>query len=95
MNLVLLNFVWSGVLIGESFIRFWYIIPATIVIEMVIIKLMTSHPWGKSLLISTVGNLVSGIIGTIVIGCASILIDFLFGSHVFDSVFVYHVRAGH
>ena len=24
MNLVLLNFVWSGVLIGESFIRFWY-----------------------------------------------------------------------
>ena len=73
MNLVLLNFVWSGVLIGESFIRFWYIIPATIVIEMVIIKLMTSHPWGKSLLISTVGNLVSGIIETIVIGCASIL----------------------
>ena len=47
MNLVLLNFVWSGVLIGESFIRFWYIIPATIVIEMVIIKLMTSHPWGN------------------------------------------------
>ena len=43
MNLVLLNFVWSGVLIGESFIRFWYIIPATIVIEMVIIKLMTFH----------------------------------------------------
>lgn len=39
MNLVLLNFVWSGVLIGESFIRFWYIIPATIVIEMVIIKI--------------------------------------------------------
>lgn len=47
MNLVLLNFVWSGVLIGESFIRFWYIIPATIVIEMVIIKLMTSHLWGE------------------------------------------------
>ncbi|MCS3023040.1 hypothetical protein NXW75_01975 [Bacteroides xylanisolvens] len=70
MNIVLLNFVWSGVIIGESFIRFWYIIPATIIIEMVIIKLMTSHLWGKSLLISTVGNLVSGIIGTIVIGCA-------------------------
>lgn len=88
MNLVLLNFVWSGVLIGESFIRFWYIIPATIVIEMVIIKLMTSHLWGKSLLISTVGNLVSGVIGTIVIGCASILIDFLFGSDFFPTMLI-------
>ena len=88
MNLVLLNFVWSGVLIGESFIRFWYIIPATIVIEMVKIKLMTSHPWGKSLLISTVGNLVSGIIETIVIGCASILIDFLFGSDFFPTMLI-------
>ena len=70
MNLVLLNFVWSGVLIGESFIRFWYIIPATIVIEMVII------------------NLVSGVIGTIVIGCASILIDFLFGSDFFPTMLI-------
>ena len=32
MNSVLLDFVWSGILIGESFTQFWYIIPATIVI---------------------------------------------------------------
>lgn len=86
MNFVLLNFVWSGALIGQSFARFWYIIPVTIVIEMVLIKLMTSHSWGKSLLISLVGNLVSGVIGTIVTGSASILVDFLFGSHFFPTM---------
>lgn len=88
MNFVLLNFVWSGTLIGQSFVRFWYIIPVTIVIEMVLIKLMTSHSWGKSLLISLVGNLVSGVIGTIVTGSASILVDFLFGSHFFPTMFL-------
>lgn len=49
---------------------------------------MTFHLWGKSLLISTVGNLVSGVIGTIVIGCASILIDFLFGSDFFPTMLI-------
>ena len=34
MNSVLLDFVWSGILIGGSFTQFWYIIPATIVIEI-------------------------------------------------------------
>lgn len=53
-----------------------------------LIKLMTSHLWGKSLLISTFGNLVSGIIRTIVIGCASILIDFLFGSDFFPTILI-------
>lgn len=33
MNSVLLDFVWSGILIGGSFTQFWYI-PATIVIEI-------------------------------------------------------------
>lgn len=88
MNSVLLDFVWSGILIGESFTQFWYIMPATIVIEMVLIKLMTHHLWGKSLLISIVGNLFSGVIGTIVIGCASILVDFLFGSDFFPTMLI-------
>lgn len=88
MKLLLLNIVWSGLLIGEGFSRYWYIIPATIVIEMILIKLMTSRTWGKSLIISTVGNIVSGIIGTIIIGWASILVDILFGSDFFPTAII-------
>lgn len=88
MNSMLLNFVWGGILVVESFARFWYIILATIVIEMVLIKLMTPHLWGKSLIISTVGNLVSGVIGTIVIGWASILVDVMFSSNAIPSMII-------
>ncbi len=88
MNLVLLNLAWSGIVVWQSFVGFWFIIPATIAIEMVIIKLMTPHSWGKSLLISIVGNLVSGVIGTIVIGWASMLVDLMFGSSLFPTMII-------
>lgn len=46
--------------------RFWFLVFATVIIEMFAIRIMLKYSWQKSFLASLIGNLVSGIIGTFV-----------------------------
>ena len=55
MNSVLLDFVWSGILIGESFTQFWYIIPATIVIEIFYAIVSSLFLWLFPFILSRIG----------------------------------------
>lgn len=56
--------VWPALYVSENFEKFWFFVIGTIVIELFVIKYFLKFNWTKSLIISIVGNLVSGIIGT-------------------------------
>lgn len=79
--LILLNIVWAGLAVLEGFVHYWFIIPATIIIEMFLIKRFTGYGWGSSFLMSFMGNFASGVVGTVLMGFASIVVD-IFGANI-------------
>lgn len=62
----LLNVIWPAIYVSQTFWKFWYLIIATIVIELVVLRLLLRFSWKKALFASIIGNLVSGIAGTFV-----------------------------
>lgn len=66
MTTVLGNMVWPAMYVSEEFWNFWFLVFGTILIEIFIIKIFLKYSWTKSIISSTVGNLVSGFVGTFV-----------------------------
>lgn len=66
MNFILLDMVWPALYVSETFWRFWFLVIGTIVIELFVIKYFLKFSWTKSFVVSIIGNLVSGIVGTFV-----------------------------
>jgi hypothetical protein len=62
----LLNVIWPAIYVSQTFWKFWYLIIATIVIELVVLRLLLRFSWKKAFFASVIGNLVSGIAGTFV-----------------------------
>ena len=61
-----LNVIWPAVYVSQAFSEFWFIIFGTIAIELITIRYFLKASWASSLVMSVVGNLVSGIIGTFI-----------------------------
>lgn len=64
--MVLTNVIWPAVFVNQEIWRFWFLVFGTILIEALIIRYSLKYTSRRSLLISTIGNLISGIIGTFV-----------------------------
>lgn len=62
----LLNVIWPAIYVNETFWKFWYLIIATIIIELFVLKHFLSLSWTKSFFASLIGNIISGIVGTFV-----------------------------
>lgn len=72
IEVVLLNVVWPALYVSEAFFKFWYLVIATIVIELIVIKYHLNLSWKKSSSVSLIGNFVSGITGTIIMTIAMV-----------------------
>jgi hypothetical protein len=59
------NMVWPALYVGATFGRFWFLVIGTIVIESVLLRRFLRISWKESLLLSSVGNIFSGAVGTI------------------------------
>ena len=68
-----LNVIWPAVYISQTISDFWFIIFGTISIELITIRYFLKTSWLKSFFISIVGNIVSGIIGTILMTYSMLL----------------------
>lgn len=66
MKIVLLNMVWPALYVSETFWKFWFFVFGTIIIELFTVKFFLKFSWIKSLIVSIVGNLVSGFLGTFI-----------------------------
>lgn len=62
---LLLNMIWPAIYACETFWKFWYLIFATIILEVFVLKFLLRFSWLKSVIASTVGNCVSGFFGTV------------------------------
>ena len=71
--MIILNLVWPAIYIYDEIWRFWFLIFATIVIETFTIMAMLKYSTKKSFLASVIGNLVSGLVGTLVMMWAMIV----------------------
>ncbi len=78
----LLNVIWPALYVLESLWEFWYLVIGTVLIETVVIKYAFKLSWKKSAVMSLIGNVVSGLIGT----CLMVF-GMLFWHLVFDGLF--------
>jgi hypothetical protein len=67
INTIFLDMVWPATYILLNYYNFWFIIFGTILIETMTIKLFLKFNFLKSLLVSSIANIISGTIGTIVL----------------------------
>lgn len=58
-----MNMVWPALYVSAELGKFWYLVFATILIELVVIKVFLKFSWTKSFIASMVGNTVSGLVG--------------------------------
>ena len=86
MKFVLLDMVWPALYVSETFWRFWFLVIGTIVIELFVIKYFLKFSWTKSFIVSLIGNLVSGIVGTFVMVWA-MLFWHLLADRIFQGTF--------
>lgn len=84
--MILLNLIWPGLYIFEEIWHFWFLIFATIIIEAYVVKTKLKLSFQKSLLVSTIGNLISGIIGTFLFMLLMLVWHFVFDSFLPDSI---------
>lgn len=63
---VLLNLIWPAIYVYEELSRFWYLVFATIFLEVFTIRFIRSYSWWHSILASVAGNIVSSFLGSIV-----------------------------
>lgn len=64
--MILLNVVWPAIYVYDEVWRFWFLVFATIVIETCTIAAILKYSLKRSFLVSVVGNLISGLVGTFV-----------------------------
>ena len=72
MKIVLLDMVWPALYVSETFWHFWFLVFGTIVIELFVIRYFLKFSWTKSFIVSLIGNLVSGFVGTFIMMWAMI-----------------------
>ena len=88
--MISLNVIWPAIYIYQSFSEFWLIIFGTIAIELFFLRYYLKTSWKESLFIASIGNLVSGILGTIIMMFAMLLwhlvADTLFFKGTFNPV---------
>lgn len=95
--MIFADMVWPAVYITSSIYKFWFIVFITIIVEAFCIKYFLVVSFKKSLLISAVGNVISGFAGTSIFMVLMLLIDafieYLTGSSftIFDWVISYFV----
>ena len=85
--MILLDIVWPAIYVAGGLLQLWYSIIFTILIEGLVIYLLFKFSIGKSLLIATVGNLVSGLAGIFVMPVAMLLFHFVTDIFVSISTF--------
>ncbi|KYH04553.1 hypothetical protein A1704_17900 [Chryseobacterium cucumeris] len=74
--MTLLNVIWPAIYVSEEVQKFWYLIFLTIIIETITIYVFLKIGWKKSVLISIIGNLISGFLGTLVMMFAMLIWHF-------------------
>lgn len=62
--MIILNLIWPAIYISQTFYEFWFLVIMTIIIETFAVKYYLKYTWKKSALVSLIGNIISGIIGT-------------------------------
>lgn len=83
----ILDFIWPSLYIASSVFQFWFLILATIIIEAICFKYFAKTEFKRSIAVSVVGNLVSGLIGTVFMATASILYHTIADTLLFESTF--------
>lgn len=85
-----LNLIWPAIYIVEDIEKFWFLIFFTIAIETITIYAFLKINWKKSIIISMIGNSVSGIIGTFIMMFAMLIwhfaVDRLLPNATFDKI---------
>ena len=70
MEIILLNIVWPAIYVSTGLYTLWYTVFITIFIEGLVLYFFLKLSFGKSLLIATVGNFISGVLGIFVMPLA-------------------------
>ncbi|NOS84851.1 MAG: hypothetical protein HOP31_06905 [Ignavibacteria bacterium] len=83
----ILDFIWPSLYIASSVFQFWFLILATISIEAVCFKYFAKAELKRSIVVSVIGNLVSGLIGTVFMATASLLYHTIADTLLFESTF--------
>jgi len=66
MKPILLDMVWPAIYVSQALWKFWFLVIGTIVIETFVIRYFLKFDWKKSLIASSIGNCVSGFVGTFI-----------------------------
>jgi hypothetical protein len=90
MRTILANMAWPALYVSTEIGKFWYLVFATILIEAIVIKVFLKFSWTKSFIASTIGNIISGLIGTFIMMFAMVLwhalVDKLVPNATFDII---------
>lgn len=78
--------IWPAIYVVEELYNFWYIVFFTIVIEMFLLKWILNVKYSKALLMSVLGNLISGVVGTYIMMWSMLFWHILVGQ-IFGSIF--------
>jgi hypothetical protein len=84
---ILLNMVWPAIYIASGLAKLWYCIFFTIAIEWIILKFFLKDKWGKTLVMSAIGNVVSGLAGIFIMPWVMILWHFIADRFMPDATF--------
>ncbi len=63
--MIIADMVWPAIFIAGSVFQFWFVVIITIIVEALCIIFFLRVSFPVSILISTIGNIVSGLFGTI------------------------------
>ncbi len=85
--MVILDLIWPALYIAKSIYNFWFLVFITITIEAVFIKYFLEVTIKKAVFISIIGNLFSGIAGTILMIFVSLLYHTIADTLFFESTF--------
>jgi len=77
MNPILLDMVWPALYVSQSLYKFWFLVFGTIILEAFVIRYFLKFSWTKSVIASSIGNSVSGFVGTFVMMWAMLFWDLL------------------
>ncbi|VBB48665.1 conserved membrane hypothetical protein [uncultured Paludibacter sp.] len=55
--------IWPAIYVSSGLVKLWYCIIFTVLIEWIILKFFLKEKWGKTFLMSFIGNIISGTIG--------------------------------
>jgi hypothetical protein len=81
------NMAWPALYVSSELGKFWYLVFVTISVEAFAIKTLIRFTWTKSIVVSIVGNLFSGIVGTFIMIFAMVFWHALFDKLVPQATF--------